>query len=99
MKNKATVSTKKGARYMKALVNHFSRKIEASYEGDRGSISFDFGRCEIEALSDSLVFVVESGTQPELDQLKGVISSHLKRFTQDEVVTLDWKSIDLEEIA
>ena len=99
MKSKATVSTEKGARYMKALINHFSRKIDASYEGEHGQISFGFGRCDIEALSDSLAFVAESASQPELDQLEGVINSHLKRFTQDEIVTLDWKAIDIETTA
>lgn len=75
MKKKAVVSTDKGARYMKALVNHFSRKIDASYEGNQGSIAFDFGRCDIEAQDDSLIFVAESNTQPELDRLEGVINS------------------------
>lgn len=92
MKKKATVSTKKGARYMKALVNHFGRKIDATYEGNHGQISFGFGRCEIEAQSDAMIFVAESDTQPNLDQLQGIISSHLKRFTQDEVETLNWSA-------
>lgn len=93
MKTIATVSTEKGARYMKALVNHFSRKIDASYEGDRGSISFGFGRCEIEAQTDSLIFVADSDNQSNLNRLEGVIDSHLRRFMQDEEVTLNWSEV------
>ena len=79
---------------MKALVNHFSSKVEAAYDGNRGSISFGFGRCEIEAQNDALIFVAESDTQPKLDQLQGVIGSHLKRFMQDEAITLSWSEIN-----
>ena len=93
MKTIATVSTEKGARYMKALVNHFSRKIDATYEGNHGSIAFGFGRCEIEAQSDSLIFVAKSDNQTNLNRLEGVIDSHLKRFMQDEEVTLQWSEV------
>ena len=78
---------------MKALVNHFSRKIDASYQGNHGSISFGFGRCEIEAQSDSLVFMAESDNSSNLSRLEGVIDSHLKRFMQDEEVTLNWSAL------
>lgn len=81
---------------MKALVNHFSSKVDATYDGDRGSISFGFGRCEIEAQNEALIFVAESDTQPKLDQLQGIISSHLKRFMQDEAITLNWSVINRE---
>lgn len=66
MQSKATVATEKGARYMKALVNHFSRKIDASYKGNQGQISFGFGRCEVEAQSGRLIFIAESELQPQL---------------------------------
>ena len=81
---------------MKALVNHFSRKIDASYEGNHGSISFGFGQCEIKAQSDSLIFMTESDNQPNLNRLEGVIDSHLKRFMQDEEVTLSWSEVQLD---
>lgn len=84
---------------MKALVNHFGRKVDATYEGNRGSISFGFGRCEIEAQDDALVFVAESASQQKLTQVEGIISSHLKRFMQDEVVTFNWTAINLEHAA
>ena len=94
MKSKAIVPTEKGARYMKALVNHFSRKVEASYAENQGSISFGFGRCEIEAGADALVFIAESEAQPQLERLEGVIDSHLKRFMQDDAVTLEWEALE-----
>ncbi|MFK7803763.1 MAG: DUF2218 domain-containing protein [Anaerolineae bacterium] len=99
MKEIATAPTKKGARYMKALVNHFSRKGDATYEGNQGSISFGFGRCEIEAQSDTLIFIAEGETQQKLTQLEGVISSHLKRFMQDEEVILNWVALSPEQTA
>lgn len=98
MKKMATTPTKKGARYMKALVNHFGHKVDATYEGNYGSISFGFGRCEIEAQSDALIFVVESDNQLKLNQTEGIISSHLKRFMQDEAVTLSWTAVNPKQV-
>ena len=92
MKTKSIVKTEKGGRYMKALVNHFSRKVEAIYDGNFGSISFGFGRCSIEAQDNSLIFTAESDTQPKLHQVEGIIDSHLKRFMQDESITLEWET-------
>lgn len=39
---------------MKALCNHFARKIDAKYEGDKGVIKFGDGTCKITASADLL---------------------------------------------
>ena len=86
----STVKTEKAPRYMKALVNHFSRKADAAYEGDSGHIEFAFGRCDIQAQSDTLSFTLNSPGQEELDRLKMVIDKHLVRFSQDDITGLEW---------
>ncbi len=93
MKTTALVSTEKAARYMKALVNHFSRKIVASYEGNHGTISFDFGRCELKAENGNLIVSAESQNADNLKRMEQVIDSHLKRFIQDEDLTLTWSTV------
>ena len=44
MQTKATVQTEKADRYMKALINHFSRKVNAAYSGNAGYVECGFGR-------------------------------------------------------
>lgn len=97
MKTIATISTAKGTRYMKALVNHFSRKVDATYEGNQGSIAFGFGRCDIKAQNDALIFIAQSDTPANCTKVEGVIDSHLTRFMQDESVTLNWVAAEKEQ--
>ncbi len=90
MNTTATVQTDKARRYMKALVNHFNRKVSAEYSEDSGYIAFGFGRCDIQANDDTLTFQATSSDADNLNRLQGVISSHLARFTQSEIPDLTW---------
>ena len=75
---------------MKALVNHFDRKANAGYAGNSGHIEFEFGRCDIQAESNTLSFSLNSPGQEELDRLQMVIEKHLVRFSQEEISGLEW---------
>lgn len=86
----ATVKTEKAERYMKALCNHFGRKVAASYEGNKGSVDFGFGSCLLEATDDALILKVESDSIQTLSQLEQIMSSHLIRFTQNEILEVKW---------
>ena len=90
MQAKSIVKTEKAPRYMKALVNHFSRKADAAYTGDSGYIKFAFGRCDIEAQPDTLSFTVNGPGQEELERLKMVVDKHLVRFSQNDIMGLEW---------
>ncbi len=92
MKATATVQTKKAQRYMKALVNHFGSKTNAAYEADSGYVEFGFGRCDIEAKSETLSFHLKSSRNEELDKLKWIVDKHLTRFSQNEIDPLTWQS-------
>ena len=92
MKATATVQTKKAQRYMKAMVNHFSQKTTAAYEDDSGYVEFGFGRCDIEAQSETLSFRLNGRGQKDLDMLKWMVDKHLIRFSQNEISALTWQS-------
>lgn len=92
MQSTTTIQTEKAPRYMKALVNHFARKANAAYEGNDGYIEFGFGRCDIQADAESLTFKLNSPSNEELDRLKMVVDKHLARFSQDEIVGLEWQA-------
>ncbi len=88
----ATVQTEKAARYMKAMINHFGRKTDAAYEGNRGYVEFGFGRCEIEAQDEALSFQLKGAGNQGLDQLKWMVDKHITRFSQNEIATLNWQA-------
>lgn len=75
---------------MKALVNHFSRKVTAVYTDDTGYIEFGFGRCDIQANDNTLTFQAASEDADNLNRVQSVISSHLARFAQNEIPDLTW---------
>ncbi len=88
----ATIPTNKAERLMKALCNHFARKIDARYEGNKGYIKFGDGTCEITATADLLTLKVEAETVENLERVKRVVVDHLLRFAPDEEIKIDWQS-------
>lgn len=87
----ATIETNKAERLMKALCNHFARKIKAGYEGDRGYVQFQDGICELTATSDALNLQVQAGNAEQLSRLKGVVVDHLLRFAPGEDLQINWR--------
>ena len=88
----ATIETSKAERFMKALCNHFARKVTARYEGDKGYIEFGDGKCEITATSSALKFQVEAETAEGLDHVKRAVVKHLERFTPGEDIHIIWEN-------
>ena len=87
----ATIETDKAERLMKALCNHFARKIKARYEGNKGYIEFPDGKCEITATSSALTFQVEAENTDGLTHVKQAVSKHLLRFTPGEDIPFNWR--------
>ncbi len=85
------MSTIKAERYLKALVNHFNRKVNATYEGAVGQIQFPFGNCHLEATTNSLLIKVASESDSMLARTKDVIADHLIRFGTNEELVVIWQ--------
>lgn len=90
MQAQATVKTEKAGRYMKALVNHFSSKVDAAYSANTGYVELGFGRCDIAASESNLTFQLTTNTADDLTHLKRFIGNHLTRFSQNEIDNLTW---------
>lgn len=80
----ARVQTPKASRYLKALCNHFSRKVTASYDDENGRVEFPFGDCTFHAEPDVLLISVSAASNGLLAQVKDVVADHLIRFSQEE---------------
>ena len=89
----AAIPTNKAERLMKALCNHFARKIDAKYEGNKGVIKFGDGTCEVAATTDLLTLKVEAENVENIERVKRVVVDHLLRFTPDEEININWQSL------
>lgn len=87
----AQLKTEKALRYLKALCNHFNRKVEAGFEGVDGWVNFPFGNCTLHAEEDSLLIHLTADNPAMLTQVKGVVSSHLEKFAVKENLQIEWE--------
>lgn len=88
----ATIETSKADRLMKALCNHFARKITSTYQDDKGYIEFGDGKCEIIATSSAMVLQVSAESAESLARVEHVVGEHLLRFTPDDEIEIKWQN-------
>lgn len=86
----AAVQTPKAARYLKALCNHFSRKVTAEYSDTRGTVQFGFASCEMNAIDGTLIIDLQADDAAGFERAKYVVSDHLERFSTGEGLTVVW---------
>jgi hypothetical protein len=84
------VTTEKAQRYLKALCNHFSHKVQASYDENQGHVEFGFGVCDIKADANILSFELQAEDAEGFERVKFVVADHLERFSGDEALKLSW---------
>jgi hypothetical protein len=86
----AHVETAKASRYLKALCNHFARKVTACYDDVNGRVQFPFGDCELHATADALHITVTAVDETMLARTKDVVADHLVRFGEKEELAVNW---------
>jgi len=86
----AAIETDKAERLMKALCNHFARKTNAHYEGNKGSVEFGDGKCDLEAEAGRLTLTAQAETGEGMDHVCRAMVNHLARFTPGEELQINW---------
>ena len=86
----ALVNTERPERYLKQLVSHFGAKINTELDGDRGSLTFDFGSCALQARQDGLALQATAESADDLERLTDVVARHLIRFGSKDELIVDW---------
>ncbi|MBN2471610.1 MAG: DUF2218 domain-containing protein [Anaerolineae bacterium] len=85
------VTTARAERYLKALCNHFSRKVQAEHTGTQGTVQFGFATCEMAAEPDTLVIHVQAENAENFARVKAVVGSHLEQFSANsETLLIQW---------
>lgn len=90
----ATFMTEHAARHMQALCRHFSNKVPAQVQAERGHVAFPFGQCDLSADAKCLTFKATAPDRSQLDQVTQVLTSHLERFAFREDPNLTWDFSD-----
>ncbi len=88
----AAVVTAKPVAYMRQLCKHFGHKVDAEFGESSGWIEFSMGRCELEAdaAAGVLQLTVSAASEVELERMREVIGSHLKRFGKRDELSVSW---------
>ena len=98
----ASVSTQNASRYLQQLCKHWSHNLAVEFTPEAGTVTFPRdarganwpadGRLSMTAFADRLDCTIDAGAAEQLEQLKGVVATHLDRFAFKEApLAFDWK--------
>lgn len=90
LKAQAEVTTDKSSRYLKALCNHFNRKVTAEYDDNHGTVQFGFGYCELDATEGKLAIFIQAEDDENFGRVKYVVADHLERFSGEDALQVEW---------
>jgi hypothetical protein len=103
----AHVETESATRYLAQICRHFSnlRRHESRYEAQappdmhvhvewsdtRGTITFAWGRCILEATPNALTLSVEAADEDNLQRVQDLVGEHLERFGSRDQLKVNWQ--------
>jgi hypothetical protein len=89
---RAFIATERPQRYIKQLVSHFGNKVKTELTDQGGRLEFDFGTCDLKAISDGIELVGTADDEAQLETLKDIVARHLVRFGTNDELTVSWTS-------
>lgn len=92
----ARIPTSNPSTTLKKLCRHFSHKIEAEFDENKGRIVFPFGRALLFASDGLLQLDVEAASDEDRVRLQNVLSDHLVRFASRENLSVTWAATTVQ---
>ena len=92
VESRAFVETASGQRLINRLCKHWAHKLEVEYTEQDAKIVFASGTCLMHAEPERLLVSIETLEEEHLDQLEGVVESHLVRMAKDEPLEIVWEN-------
>lgn len=89
----AQVATTNPARLINRLCKHFRHKIDAEWNEVEATLKFPAGECYLAAGSGLLRLECRASNETELETVGQIVSSHLIRFSGDEVEEVAWQPV------
>ena len=90
--SRAEIATPSGGRLINRLCKHWADKLEVEHSEQDAKIVFASGTCLMHAEPDRLLVSIETLEEEHLDQLEGVVESHLMRMAKDESLEIVWEN-------
>jgi len=85
------MTTKDPSGFLKRLCHHFSLKIPAAYDAEKGYAAFPMGRCTMWIDGDTLCLQATAESQEKLDTVKGIVGQHVVLFGKRENLQANWQ--------
>jgi hypothetical protein len=94
----AHVETERSSRYLVQLCQHVNKvgqahpqmQADVEWSGDRGAISFDWGRCRLHALPGVLELRAEASNEEDLRRLQHRVADRLEQIGRRDQLTVTW---------
>ncbi|AVI61623.1 DUF2218 domain-containing protein [Halomonas sp. GFAJ-1] len=90
--SRAEIATPSGERLMSRLCQHWAHKFDVEQSEQQATITFEAGTCLMYAEPERLLVSIETLEEEHLDQLEGVVESHLVRMAKDEPLEIVWEN-------
>ncbi|MGO2009401.1 DUF2218 domain-containing protein [Vreelandella alkaliphila] len=90
--SRAEIVTPSGERLINRLCKHWAHKLEIEQNEQEAKITFANGTCLMHVEEDRLIVSLETLEEEHLDQLEGVVESHLMRMAKDEPLEIVWEN-------
>ncbi|WP_249975255.1 DUF2218 domain-containing protein [Vreelandella olivaria] len=90
--SRAEIATPSGERLINRLCKHWAHKLEVEHSEQDAKIVFPSGTCLMQAEPERLLVSIETLEEEHLDQLEGVVESHLVRMAKDELLEIVWEN-------
>ena len=88
--SEARIPTEHASKYLQQLCKHFGHKIPATFDAEKGHLTFEMGTTTLTAEPGRLVLRNEAPDPAGLSRLEEVVASHLVRFAFREELRIDW---------
>ncbi|WP_375749571.1 DUF2218 domain-containing protein [Vibrio sp. HN007] len=94
-KSKTNIASEHSPRYLTTLCRHFSRKVPAKWDDEKGQVEFPMGECHM-ALSEgrqSLEIECSAESEQSLKTVELILEKHIEMFSRRERLSIDWSRV------
>ena len=90
----AEVATERPERYLKQLVSHLGREVDAEQaeDGRSGALTFSSGNCALAAEIGTLRMIARANDAERLAAVEAVVARHLVRFGERDALVVEWSA-------
>ena len=90
--SRVEIVTPSAERLINRLCKHWAHKLEVEHTAQEARIVFANGTCLMHAEPARLLVSIEALEEKHLDELEGVVESHLVRMANNEALEIVWEN-------